>query len=367
MSALTSRVARFAALVIAAVALPALQPAPATAAARVAVANADGDPVIDATYATTLTVRGSGFQSIRNGHGGIYVLFGTVSGAWRPSAGGNGTRLTVPDAETKNNAGYAKFIAFPGGDTAGSANGGTIAADGSWSTTLAVPGAEFTTIGPDGGEVEVDCRAVTCGVITIGAHGVANARNETFTPVRVGDLYAEGGAPAADGSGAGADTTAAASGTSASGAASRTPSGAGSGTGKGRAALAPALEVDRASAHPGRVLAFSASGLEPGIQVSATFADGQAGVGPLTVGVGGQVSGVLQLPADLDGGTYELRLVGPGEMPSVRFAVVADEVAVAAAGQAEESATGPVAFAVAGAVAVAAAVALLLWRRRRAR
>ena len=75
---------------------------------------------------------GSGFESIKNGHGGIYVLFGAVKGTWQPSKGGQSGKnyFTVPDSETKSNGGYAKFVTFPGSDTADSANGGEISSDG---------------------------------------------------------------------------------------------------------------------------------------------------------------------------------------------------------------------------------------------
>jgi len=328
--------------------------APAGAAARVRIANADGDAVIDATYATTLTLSGSGFQSIKGGHGGIYVLFGTVSGSWRPSAHGSGTKLTVPDAQSKNNAGYAKFIAFPGSDTASSANGGTISANGSWSTRLTVPGAVFSTYDGQGKVVEVDCRKVTCGVITIGAHGVANARNESFTPVRVGNLYPSGSSTTTTT----AETTGSAT-TPSKQAAQTAPAAP---AGAAPAATGPAaLEVDRASARPGRVLAFSATGLVPGSQVSATFADGRAGAGPLTVGSNGQLAGLLTLPAGLNSGTYELRLVGDGDLPSVRFAVIAS---IDDAGSTKWQ---PIAFTTAGGLAVLVALGFAWTRRRRAR
>ncbi len=165
---------------------------PAEAESRVGVANAQGSAVVDPTYATTLTLRGQGFQSIKNGHGGIYVFFGTVSGTWRPSQGGQTGRnlLYVPDSETKDNQGFQKFVAFPGSDTASGANGGTLAADGSWSTRIVVPGAVFKARDRSNRVTTVDCRRTRCGIITIGAHGVKNARNETFTPVSVADLTA---------------------------------------------------------------------------------------------------------------------------------------------------------------------------------
>ncbi|ONI74616.1 hypothetical protein ALI144C_37890 [Actinosynnema sp. ALI-1.44] len=153
--------------------------------AVVTVSPAAADPA----YATSLTVQGRGFQSVRNGHGGIYVFFGWVSdpagGAWRPSKGGASgvTFRYVQDKETKDNNGYQRFVAFPGSDTASSANGGTIADNGTWSTKLTIPGAKFKTADRSGAVSEVDCLRTRCGVITVGAHGVVNANNETFTPV----------------------------------------------------------------------------------------------------------------------------------------------------------------------------------------
>ncbi|RZQ59905.1 hypothetical protein [Amycolatopsis suaedae] len=158
-------------------------PLPASAAgASVAVSPATADP----EYATVLTLRGSGFQSISKAYGGVYVFFGWVAdGAWRPSQGGSAgaTYRYVQDSEAKDNNGFQRFVAFPGSDTESAANGGVVAADGTWSTQLVVPGARFRTADRDGNVVDVDCTKVRCGVITIGAHGVVNTTNETFTPV----------------------------------------------------------------------------------------------------------------------------------------------------------------------------------------
>ncbi|MFJ6540654.1 hypothetical protein ACIQMP_08400 [Streptomyces sp. NPDC091385] len=165
-------------LALAAVLVPA---PPAMAAARVSASPATADP----EYATQLRLHGAGFQSVKNGFGGVYVLFGTVSGTWRPSQGGTSgvDYVYVQDSETKDNHGYQRFVAFPGDPTAYAANGGTVRADGTWDATLVVPGAVFPAKGRDGAVRQIDCRKVRCGVITIGAHGVANPRNETFTPV----------------------------------------------------------------------------------------------------------------------------------------------------------------------------------------
>lgn len=163
---------------------------PALAASQVDVAGQDGGPaVLDPAAATTLRVSGTGFQSVAGGFGGLYVLFGWVDPAagdgWRPSAGGaSGVQYRYAvDAQSQENAGHQRFVAFPGSQTSAEANGGELAEDGTWATELTVPGAVLETLDADGGTVEVDCREVTCGVITIGAHGVANATNETFTPV----------------------------------------------------------------------------------------------------------------------------------------------------------------------------------------
>ncbi|HNA99116.1 MAG TPA: hypothetical protein PLC19_06555 [Marmoricola sp.] len=323
---------------------------PAQAAARVTINNGAGGSAIDPTYATTLTLSGRGFQSIARAHGGIYVMFGAVKGNWRPSQGGQSGRnyFTVPDSEQANNAGYVKFVAFPGSDTSGSANGGVLRADGSWSTTLKVPGAVFKTYDRAGRVTTVDCRKTTCGVLTMGAHGVNNPRNETFSPVSVKSL-----------NGAETPTTTAQTPAAATESAAVAAPQAAPVTGS-KPAAAPTLTVDRASAHAGRVLTFSATGLAPASQVSATFADGLVAVGPLTVGGNGQVAGMVQLPADLSTGTYEIRLVGEGELPSARFAVVGKKQPTNGL-----SRWASYAFAGAGALALVFALGFAMVRRRR--
>jgi hypothetical protein len=162
---------------------------PAAAAPQVVVAGEGGQAVAAPDAPTSVQVSGTGFQSVAGGFGGVYVLFGWVDPAsgdgWRPSAGGvSGTQYRYAvDVQGQENAGYQRFVAFPGSTTAVEANGGVVAEDGSWATDLTIPGATLTALDADGGTVEVDCRVVTCGVITIGAHGVANANNESFTPV----------------------------------------------------------------------------------------------------------------------------------------------------------------------------------------
>lgn len=155
--------------------------------------------VADPDYLTELTLSGSGFQGIRNGFGGIYVFFGTVDGSWRPSQGGatGANYRYVYDDET-NPVGYQLFVAFEGSSTAYAANGGTInSSTGAWNATIKVPGARFQAYDRDNNVTTVDCTQVQCGIITVGAHGVVNANNETFTPVRFESLYSGAAAPAA--------------------------------------------------------------------------------------------------------------------------------------------------------------------------
>jgi hypothetical protein len=304
-------------------------PAPAQAAARVSVSNDQGSAAVDPTYATTLSVSGAGFQSIKGGHGGIYVFFGTVKGAWQPSKGGQvGTSYSyVPDSESRNNQGYQRFVAFPGSDTAAAANGGTVKADGTWSTRMTIPGASFKTVDRAGKAVTVDCTKVRCGIITIGAHGVKNAKNETFTPVRFESLN-DGAAPsneptsepAATAPAAGADTPAPA------------PAAAPPAASAPVSAADAAVVVDPGTAVLGRVLSFTGSGFAPGEQVVATLDDGRAAVGPLGAGPSGEIAGVIQLPVGTTAGTHVLRLTGAasGATPSVNFPIAADTAAAVA-------------------------------------
>lgn len=277
-----------------------LMPTAAEARAGVSVRNDQGKAEADTTYSTTITVSGSGFQSIKNAHGGIYVAFGTVSGTWRPSQGGvTGTNYRyVPDSEAKGNKGFLRYVAFPGSDTASSANGGTLKG-GSFSTTLTIPGPTFQTYDRNNKVTTVDCLKVQCGVITFGAHGIKNANNETFTPVKftkvvdAGDAAAPAGDAAADPAAPDAE---------ADGAPAAEPK---------AEKVKPAITVDRRTAVQGRVLAFTAVGFTPGEQVLAILDDGVAAAGPIVVGNQGEVAAVIQIPATTEAGTHTLRLSGP--------------------------------------------------------
>ena len=149
----------------------------------------------------------------------------------------------------------------------------------------------------------VDCRKVTCGVITVGAHGVANANNETFTPVTVGSLGTSAHA-GRDADGRRPDGR------------RRRPDAPGTGDARRRApprsAAGPAtLEVDRGSAAAGNVLAFTATGLPAGrpglggLRRRRGRAPARSWPAPTA-----SLAGVITLPADTGPGTHELRLYG---------------------------------------------------------
>lgn len=334
---------------------------PAAAAARVEVVGPDGGARADATYSTRVTVRGSGFQSVDGGFGGIYVFFGWVDpdASWRPSEGGRtgADYLYVPDAETQDNAGFQRFVAYPGSETAESANGGTIAPDGSWSTTLTIPGPRFEATDRSGGVTTVDCREVQCGVLTLGAHGVVNARNETFTPVELVDLSA---ADAPD-DGAGTDVPG-----------TDEPADPGAAAPSAQTAGPARVVPGLTSVVRGRVLSFTGTGFAPGEQVVGSLAGGQAAVGPLTAGPYGEVAGVLAVPLALAPGSLTLTLTGAasGAAATADLTVLEDPaVAAARANDADAGAGVPVLrwvlVGIAAALLVLLAAGLRTARRRR--
>ena len=290
----------------------------AAAGASVTISNAAGTATADPEFATSFTVTGTGFQSIQGGIGGIYALFGWVEpgSSWQPSNGGTvgGDYRYVPDAESKENAGFQRFIAFPGSDTESAANA-IMSATGDFTIDMVVPGAGFESLDRDGNISAVDCLVVQCGIITIGAHGVKNANNETFTPITFVAPAATAGTPAATGTDVAASAPAA-TGTTATGDAAATAT---------TAAGAARVGYTTNSAIAGNVLSFTGQGFSAGEQVVATLDDGVAAVGPLTAGPSGEVAGVLQLPADLRAGTHLLSLNG-----AASASLAETEVAVAA-------------------------------------
>lgn len=302
----------------------------ASAEARVGIANDRGTAQADSQYRTSLTISGSGFQSIRGGFGGVYVMFGWVDDptgdSWKPSKGGVTGKdyRYVPDSENANNQGYLRFVAFPGSSTAGEANA-VMSSAGGFRVDLTVPGPVFRSVDHAGKVSDIDCRRVTCGVITIGAHGVKNPRNETFTPIEFGQVYdapPESPSPSETPDPTPGEPTQQSSGQPTEGAAPGTTSNGGTPpAGRGKAAV----HTDRATARAGHALAFTGSGFRPGEQVLAVLDDGVAGLGPLVAGLSGEVAGILRLPADLPVGTHELRLTGAASNVKVveRFPVQA--------------------------------------------
>lgn len=299
---------------------------PAAAAARVGVTNDRGTAVADSGGATSFTVRGSGFQSVAGGFGGVYVAFGWVrdpgGGGWRPSNGGVTGRdyRYVPDSESEDNAGYLRFVSFPGSSTEGEAQA-VMSASGTFTVRLTVPGPTFRAVDRSGNPVEVDCRQVTCGVLTFGAHGVKNARNETFTPVRFDELTGGSSTPAPE---AGDDSSPSADPGTAPAPARGDVTGPGAGESSAPARrVRPRVVTERQTARAGQALAFTGRGFDPGEQVLAILDDGLVALGPLVAGGAGDVAGVMALPVDLGVGTHQLRLVGAasGARPAERFPV----------------------------------------------
>lgn len=156
---------------------------PAHAASRVDVA-----PAPNANGETTVTLSGSGFQYLPNAPGGVYVFFGAVvdpsTNSWAPSQGGKSGQ-TFSYAST---GGSQLLVGFAGGSSAEASNS-LIDASGSWTAQMTIPGSSFvsTSGDPHSGSAQtgatIDCMRVQCGIITIGAHGMVNANNESFTPI----------------------------------------------------------------------------------------------------------------------------------------------------------------------------------------
>ncbi|MCD9198952.1 hypothetical protein [Aeromicrobium wangtongii] len=356
-------------LASAVVATALLAPTAAHAAGSVSVRNEQGKAEADTTYSTTITVTGSGFQSVKNAHGGVYVAFGTVSGTWRPSQGGvTGKNYRyVPDTEAKGNKGYLRYVAFPGSDTAASANGGTLK-NGRFTTTLTIPGPKFQTYDRNNNVTTVDCLKVRCGVITFGAHGVKNANNETFTPVKFTKL-----------SGAQA-VTEPESQTEAESQTQTEPENAEEPSPAAATLVTPAppasrkatgaITIDRRTAVQGRVMAFTAVGFAPGEQVIAVLDDGVAAVGPIVTGANGELAAAIQVPAGTSPGTHTLRLTAAGSGTELQqnFPVAAEEgPRSSSATKGEDQEWLPWAAAAAAAVLFLLAVAFAVVRTRRLR
>ncbi|WGH85955.1 hypothetical protein [Auritidibacter ignavus] len=385
----------------------------ASAAPQVAISGLDGQAKVRASGITDITVSGRGFQSLQGGFGGIYVAFGWVDdprgGSWKPSQGGKTgvNYMYVPDTEAKDNNGYLRFVTFPGSSTASAANGGTLAADGTWKLTMRTPGAKFNAVDRQGNQKTVDCTKVTCGIITIGAHGVHNPSNESFTPVEIVGAAGDTVSVSVDDSAAAANRSAAGHHTGGGGqagtvenpqqaavdaAAADLANGqpaeqdeAGDSAGAVDAGQAEELTDNTAEANAafatvglqqeviqaGHVLGFTGQGFQPGEQVVVTLGDGSSGAGPLTAGATGEVAGAIPIPDDASPGTHTLRLTGASSEQTVeaQFTVAANATATSAENSSWWSPAFITVLCLAAAILIFVIVCVIvsLLKRRRAR
>lgn len=332
---------------------------PAEAAPRISVVSSLGQAKAAASRPTSVTVSGSGLQSIPKAFGGIYVTFGYLknTGRWRPSQGGKAGKdfFYIADAQSKSNQGYQRFVAFPGSSTADSANGGTLSASGSFKLKMVIPGPTFIAESTTGSKMNVDCRQVQCGIITFGAHGVANGNNESFTPLSFAAAKTAAATTKPEAKGTTTQQTQTAQ-QLVTGNSSATPQqsqqghGSVAGTEPGTTEQVPTtgepqangtlpqavtsgnpvLGIEQKTVIAGRTLGFTGRGFAPGEQVVGTLAAGITAAGPITAGTFGEVAGVIQIPSDMAVGTHKLKLAGAGSAASVEaeFSVMANPAAL---------------------------------------
>jgi hypothetical protein len=178
-------------------------------------------PTLGATETAVVTVTGTGYLLPphvcgTDVFGGIYLFFGWVQpgGQWGPSfksststQGLFGTSYSYPGegggAETRDDGtGTIRLISFTAGGESGTSTPFHMDGAGNWRSDLTIRGATYRyTDLRTGASNTVDCRAVQCGVFTVGAHGKASRTNERFTPITFVDPT---GAPAAPSAAAGA-------------------------------------------------------------------------------------------------------------------------------------------------------------------
>lgn len=217
---------------------------------------------------------------------------------------------------------------------------------------MIVPGPTFEAQDRNGDVTEVDCLEKRCGIMTIGAHGVVNPQNETFTPVDF--VVPDGQEQQAAGGQAPDDRAGSAS----------TGDTDGKKTGKTSEAE-PAAAVGQLSIGvtaqtltAGDALSFTARGFAPGEQVVASLDGGVAAVGPLAAGASGEVAGVLSLPADLAAGTHLLTVSGAGTEGVVETEITVAANAVSGAAGFEQDAPAWLLIAMVIVVALAAALVI---------
>ena len=150
--------------------------------------NAEG-AVLEVTPAKCLgdanqnvTVKGSGYPTSRDGatFGGLYVLFGWVDPSepnWAPTQGGASGRTFTYANDGKPAGTFQQMVNFPGNTTGPGMP--TMDDKGNWEMEFPIEKSQFTSAQAK----EVDCIKMTCGIITIGAHGLPLQGGEVFTPV----------------------------------------------------------------------------------------------------------------------------------------------------------------------------------------
>ena len=163
--------------------------------------------VLSASATSTVTVTATDYlvpphSCGKNVFGGIYVFFGWVApgGQWGPSwrsstsaAGQYGVTYSYPGegggGETRDDgSGVVRLVSFTAGGSSGEETPFHMDAAGNWTTTINVRGALYTWRDINTGATNtVDCRAVQCGILTIGAHGKASRTNELFAPITFRD------------------------------------------------------------------------------------------------------------------------------------------------------------------------------------
>ncbi len=231
------------ALAIVAAASVVAPPAVGAAPAQTQCGNTAANPtlsidrsILGSTETAVVTVTGTGYLLPphvcgTDVFGGIYLFFGWVQpgGQWGPSyksststQGLFGTSYSYPGegggAETRDDGtGNIRLISFTAGGESGTSTPFHMDGAGNWQSNLTIRGATYSyTDLRTGASNTVDCRAVQCGVYTVGAHGKASRTNERFTPIAFVDAA---GAPTAPVAAAGAAPGSAGAGASGSGAA----------------------------------------------------------------------------------------------------------------------------------------------------
>ncbi|UDY35922.1 hypothetical protein [Dermatobacter hominis] len=184
------------------------------AAAQTTCGNTDATPTLtvtpgslSASATSTVTVTATDYlvpphACGSNVFGGIYVFFGWVApgGQWGPSwrsstsaAGQYGVSYSYPGegggGDTRDDgSGVVRLVSFTNGGMSGTETPFHMDAAGNWSTTINVRGALYSWKDISTGATNtVDCRAVQCGIFSIGAHGKASRTNEVFTPITFRD------------------------------------------------------------------------------------------------------------------------------------------------------------------------------------